>query len=52
MKTRLILFSGLPGTGKSTLAWRLAGELKMPLLCIDRVLGDVPEDAEVAFLDS
>lgn len=52
MKTKLILFSGLPGTGKSTLAWRLAGELKMPLLCIDRVLGDVPEDADVAFWDS
>jgi predicted kinase len=52
MQAKLILFSGLPGTGKSTLAGRLARELKLPLLSIDRVIGAVPENADVAFWDS
>jgi predicted kinase len=52
MQTKLILFSGLPGTGKSTLASRLARELQMPLLCIDDVLGEVPEGAGIEFWDS
>jgi len=49
---KLIVFSGLPGTGKSTLANRLARELQMPLLCIDDVIGDVPENPGIAFWDS
>ena len=52
MQAKLILFSGLPATGKSTLAGRLARDLKMPLLCIDDVIGDVPQNPDVAFWDS
>ena len=51
MKT-LVIFSGLPGTGKSTLANRLARELQVPLLSIDDVVGDVPENPTVEFWDS
>jgi predicted kinase len=52
MQTKLILFSGLPGTGKSTLASRLARELRMPLLCIDDVIGEIPPGAGIPFWDS
>ena len=49
---KLIIFSGLPGTGKSRLASRLARELGLPLLCIDDVIGEVPEGAGIPFWDS
>lgn len=48
----LAIFSGLPGTGKSTFANRLARELRWPLLCIDDVVGEVPENAGISFWDS
>ena len=51
MKT-LVIFSGLPGTGKSTLAWRLAYALQWPLLCIDDVIGEIPENPGFTFWDS
>lgn len=52
MQTALVIFSGLPGSGKSTLADKLARKLRWPLLRIDDVVGDVPEDAGIAFWDS
>lgn len=52
MQAKLIPFSGLPGTGKSSLANRLARELRMPLICIDDLIGEVPEGAGIAFWDS
>ena len=52
MDTSLVIFSGLPGTGKSTLANKLARQLHWPLLCIDDVIGEVPENAGIAFWDS
>jgi predicted kinase len=47
----LVIFSGLPGTGKSTLANRLARELRWPCLSIDAVAGAVPPDADYHFWD-
>ncbi len=38
--------------GKSTLAKRLARELQLPLLCIDDVIGEIPDNAGVPFWDS
>lgn len=48
----LVIFSGLPGAGKSTLANKLARELRWPLLSIDDVIGDMPENAGIEFWDS
>lgn len=48
----LVIFSGLPGIGKSTLANRLARELHWPLLCIDDVVGEIPDRPGVEFWDS
>lgn len=50
--TDLVIFSGLPGAGKSTLAHRLAQELRRPLLCIDDVIGEIPDDAGFSYWDS
>jgi predicted kinase len=51
-RSTLVIFSGLPGTGKSTLAKRLARELHWPFLCIDDVAGQVPADADYHFWDA
>lgn len=48
----LVIVSGLPGAGKSTLSTNLARELQYPLLCIDDLIGDLPENAGLSFWDS
>src|ERR1041384_7433488 len=52
MNNTLVIFSGLPGTGKSTLANRMARELRWPLLRIDDVVLHVPENAGMDFWDT
>jgi predicted kinase len=51
-KQTLVIFSGLPGVGKSTLAHKLARQLCWPLLKIDDVIGEVPETPGIEFWDS
>ena len=51
-RSTLVIFSGLPGTGKSTLAYQLAQKMHWPLLLIDDVIGEVPENPTLAFWDS
>ncbi len=52
MQKTLVIFSGLPGTGKTTLAKKLARELKVTYLGIDDVVGELPESPTVQFWDS
>jgi predicted kinase len=47
----LVIFSGLPGTGKSTLANRLACELRWPLLRIDDLIDPMPAETDISFWD-
>ncbi len=42
MTSQLIIFSGLPGTGKTTLARPLAKRLRSPLLRVDDLFGILP----------
>ena len=51
MELTLVIFSGLPGTGKSTLADRLARKLCWPLLRMDDVAGNIPSTADFRFWD-
>lgn len=43
MALTLTIFSGLPGTGKSTLAHSIATQLKQPLFAIDDIYDFIPE---------
>jgi len=49
--TTLVIFSGLPGAGKSTLADHLAYQLCWPLFRIDDIALKVPKDAGLDFWD-
>lgn len=48
----LVIFSGLPGAGKSTLATLLARKLRWTLLRIDDLIGVVPDNPDIEFWDS
>jgi predicted kinase len=52
MRPALAIFSGLPGTGKSTLATPLALTLKIPIIRLDDVTGDVPRGAGIDYWDA
>jgi len=51
MQNKLVIFSGLPGAGKSTLADRLARQLRWPLFRVDDIALNIPEDAGWDFWD-
>ena len=51
MASTLVIFSGLPGTGKSILSTRLARELGWPLLRLDDIPARMPEDWATYDLD-
>jgi predicted kinase len=46
MQPAFVIFSGLPGTGKSVLADRLARELRWPLLRIDDIAACMPASSD------
>ena len=48
----LVIFSGLPGAGKSILATRLARTLQFPIIRLDDVAGDVPRGAGTDYWDA
>lgn len=52
LRPSLIIFSGLPGTGKSTLSTRLAGHLRLPILRIDDIALQIPPGARTDFWDT
>lgn len=52
MRQTLVIFSGLPGTGKTVLSQRLARELQIPYFAIDDVVGEIPAQPTIAFWDS
>jgi predicted kinase len=43
----LVIISGLPGTGKTTLAIDLADKLDLPLICIDDIVETHPEPSQL-----
>ena len=52
MQPTLVIFSGLPGTGKSSLATQLARTLQIPIIRLDDVTGDVPRGAGMNYWDA
>ena len=48
----LVIFSGLPGAGKSALATQLARRLQFPIIRLDDVAGSVPRGAGPDYWDA
>lgn len=51
MNLTLVIVSGLPGTGKTTLSAELARRLRLPVLRIDDIAISVPDPAGMDFWD-